>query len=477
MAITSIVFLFSFLPIFLGIYYLVDDGKKEYLLLVLSLFFYACWSLHTFVLFVVSIIINVFLGRTIIRTKRYKALAAFILLSGIVFDIGLLGYYKYTNFILINYGRLLGQEAITKDYIIPLGISFFTFKEISYLTDVYTGKAVVTDNPVRDALYISFFAQIQSGPISRYNQMQPAMPEDGNLQRFRFNLFSDGVFQFVLGFNKKILLADVLYNITNETFSAEASRMSASYAWLGAVCFSLQLYYDFSGYSDMAIGITKMFGYTCDPNFNYPYITKSVSEFWRRWHISLGNWFKDYIYIPLGGSHVKTRGRLALNLLAVWALTGIWHGAGWSFVFWGLGYFVMITFEKFTGYPQKFKSKFSKTLYRIFVLLFINFEWVIFNASSLRAGLRYIKSMLLSPYNPVADFQTLILLKHNLVFIVFAVIFCFPVIPYIERKLNNSRYWKCIWEAFFVGINGILFIWSISFVLAGYNNPFIYANF
>ena len=476
MGITSIIFIFCFLPVSLAVYHIVSDEKKEYVLLALSLFFYACGSLETFVLFVASICINILLGEGIVRTKRNKTLRLLLLLCGIVIDAGLLAYYKYTNFALINIGRLLGRKAATKSLIVPLGISFFTFKEISYLADVYTGKAAAA-NPVRGALYISFFAQVQSGPISRYNDMRLAEPQGEGPRSSRFNLFSDGVTRFVVGFNKKILLADVLYKITSETFSAASANMSVSYAWLGAICFSLQLYYDLSGSSDMAIGITQMFGYTCGPNFNYPYITQSVSEFWRRWHISLGSWFRDYIYIPLGGSRVRTKRRLAFNLLVVWALTGIWHGASWNFVFWGLSYFAVIAFEKFTGYPQKIRSKPGRALYRIFVLLFINFEWVVFNSPGLRAGLRYIKSMLLSPGNPLADARTLFLLKDNIAFIVCAVIFCVPVIPYIEKKLAGGRYGKYIWEALFTGANIFLFIWAVSFVISGQNNPFAYANF
>lgn len=477
MTLTSILFMFSFLPISLAAYYLVRDELKEYALLAISLCFYACGSLETLGLFIVSICINILLGRGIIRTKGNKTLQRLLLLCGIVFDVGLLAYYKYSNFALINLSRILGQDAITKELIIPLGISFFTFKEISYLADVYTGKAVADGNPVQDALYISFFPQVQSGPISRYDQMRPIVPQGGDIRRFKIDLFADGVTKFVVGFNKKILLADVLYNITSETFSDATINMSVSYAWLGAVCFSLQLYYDFSGYSDMAIGITQMFGYTCDRNFNYPYITGSISEFWRRWHISLGSWFKDYIYIPLGGSRVKNKWRLAFNLLVVWLLTGIWHGSSWNFVFWGLTYFIMIAFEKFTGYPQKSQSKLGKFLYRIFVLLFINFEWVIFNTPSLRTGLRYIKNMFFAPNNPLADSRMLFMLKDNFAFIVCAVVFCLPIVPFMEKKLANSHYGKHIWEAIFTGANLFFFIWAISFVLAGYNNPFAYANF
>lgn len=289
--------------------------------------------------------------------------------------------------------------------------------------------------------------------------------------------FLRGVNRFIIGFSKKVLLANVLANITQETFAASGSSMSVSYAWLGSVCYTLQLFFDFSGYSDMAIGISQMFGYNCPENFCYPYITTSVSGFWRRWHITLGAWFRDYIYIPLGGSRVKSKGRLLFNLLVVWILTGLWYGASWNFVIWGLAYFIVIAFEKISGWPSKLKYNISKWIYRICVLLFINFQWVIFRADGFRAGLKYIYHMFFSPPNSLADARALFLLKDNFVFIVAAVIFCFPVIPCLEKTFRNGKILHAVFHVGTAIVCAFLFIWAISFVVSGQNNPFLYANF
>jgi alginate O-acetyltransferase complex protein AlgI len=347
-----------------------------------------------------------------------------------------------------------------------MGISFFTFKAISYLVDIYKGRAVLDANPVHDALYLSFFGQIQSGPLTRYQDMKK---EDG--------LFSDGVYRFVIGFNKKVLIANVLANITNEVFSNSFDNFSTSYAWLGAICYSLQLFFDFAGYSDMAIGISEMFGYKCMENFNFPYMTESVSRFWRRWHISLSQWFRDYIYIPMGGSRQRSQCRVYFNLLVVWALTGIWHGASWNFVVWGLGYFVLIAFEHATGFPEKFKPRFLKLIYRIFSLFFINFEWVLFRADDLATGLRFIKKMFICAANPLADVRTMFLIKDYLFFIVIAIILCFPVVSWMDNKLKNKKTAHAVYGAVIQILAIAAFIWAISFVVSGQNNPFAYANF
>ena len=285
-----------------------------------------------------------------------------------------------------------------------------------------------------------------------------------------------GCYRFITGFNKKILLANTLSNITSETFAVGA-RMSTAYAWLGAVCYSLQLYFDFSGYSDMAIGVGMMLGYRCPENFRYPYMTESVSQFWRRWHITLGAWFRDYVYIPLGGSRAKKRSRCCMNLFVVWALTGLWHGASWNFLFWGLGYFLAIWFEKLTGWPERFRSKAGKHLYRVAALLFINFQWVIFRAEGLRAGLRYVRSMLYCAADPLADARALFLLKDYLAFILAAIMLCFPIVPWLEKRLARWRASRAAWEVAVVLANGFLLVWAVSFVVAGRNNPFAYANF
>lgn len=288
-----------------------------------------------------------------------------------------------------------------------------------------------------------------------------------------------GINRFVIGFCKKVLLANTLSNITTEIFSFELTEISTSYAWLGAVCYSLQIFYDFAGYSDMAIGISEMFGYTCTENFDYPYMTKSISQFWRKWHITLGEWFRDYVYIPLGGSRNKQKWRNYLNLLVVWLLTGIWHGASWNFVVWGLGYFIAIAIEKMFGLPKRLKTRPARFIYRIVVLLFINFQWVIFNMHDLGDGLQFIRRMVIYSKNPVTALRVRFLLSDYRWFIAAAVLFCFPVIPWLESRISHSRYivpYKIFSHSFAILII-VSFIWAVSFVVTGQNNPFVYANF
>lgn len=276
-----------------------------------------------------------------------------------------------------------------------------------------------------------------------------------------------------------MLLANTLSNITTEIFSSELTEISTSYAWLGAVCYSLQIFYDFSGYSDMAIGISELFGYTCAENFDYPYMTKSISQFWRKWHITLGAWFRDYIYIPLGGSRNKHKWRTYLNLFAVWLLTGIWHGASWNFVAWGLGYFVAITIEKMVGLPKWLKTRLARFTYRIVTLLFINFQWVIFKIHDLGDGLQFIKRMVIYSNDSATVLRVRFLLSDYVWFIAIAVLFCFPVVPWLESKISRSRY-VALYKVFSHSIAMLtimLFLWAVSFVVMGQNNPFVYGNF
>ena len=451
MSITSMLFVFLFLPLALAIYYLSIKPVKEYVLLIISLVFYSLGSIDYIFLFAISIVVTVLIGRTMAKAESNKIKRVLFVL-GIVFNIALLSYFKCFEILL------------------PLGVSFYTFKAISYLADVYSKRAVLDDHFVHDLLYLSFFSQIQSGPITRYNDCKRAADS-------KTDIFSDGAIRFMIGFNKKVLIANVLANITNEIFHAPVESFSTSYAWLGAVCFSLQLFFDFAGYSDMAIGITEMFGYSCMENFNYPYMTESVSKFWRRWHISLSEWFRDYIYIPLGGSRSKNKARVYFNLFVVWLLTGIWHGVAWNFVLWGLGYFVLIAFERLTGLPERFKTKIGKVLYRIFSLLFINFQWVMFNSKDVFSGMRFIKRMVLYQNNDLANVRAWFLLKDYAFFIIVAVVLCFPVVPWVRKKLvDKAAAFKVFELVEYVVIIGA-FIWALSFVVAGQNNPFAYANF
>ncbi|MCM1063399.1 MAG: MBOAT family protein [Eubacterium sp.] len=473
MPVTSMLFLFLFLPLSLGIYYVANDRAREYVLLAISLLFYSLGSPEYLLLFITASLVTVAIGRVLFKTER-KGNRRILLALGVVINIGLLGYYKYSDLAVSTVNRIGGYSIGSPNLSLPLGISFFVFKAISYLADIYSGKIVV-ESPVHDVLYLSFFAQVQSGPLSRYNDMRNVGVSGGPDERIK--LFTDGVIRFMIGYSKKILLANVLAHIANEVFSSPFDRFSVSYAWLGAISYSLQIFFDFAGYSDMAIGLSGMFGYRCMENFNYPYLTRSVSEFWRRWHISLSQWFRDYVYIPLGGSRSGHRYKVYFNLLAVWLLTGIWHGASWRFVAWGSGYFILIALERATGFPERFKTRVGKFVYRIFTLMFINFQWVIFRADSLRTALLYIKCMFFCGDNALADMRTRFLIKDYLGFLVFAIALCFPIVPWIGKKLENKETAHTIYEISVLLIVAALFVWAVSFVVSGQNDPFVYADF
>lgn len=475
MSITDTVFIFVFLPISLAIYYLSKESLREYILLIFSLIFYACGSFRYFALLLFSSLVNAGIGWFIhISHGRKKNV---FLISGIIYNLAVLGYFKYTDFILGRLQQLNILNHTRENLLLPMGLSFFVFKAISYLIDTAHGK-IDAQNPVHTVLYLSFFPQTQSGPLSRYNDMRKNCPVHNiSGSRSGFHCYAEGASRFMIGFQKKILIANTLSRVTAETFAVTPAHMSAAYAWLGALCYSLQLFFDFSGYSDMAIGITQMFGYQCPENFDYPYMENSFSGFWRKWHITLGAWFRDYVYIPLGGSRVKKPGRLYRNLFIVWILTGLWHGASLNFICWGMAYFVLVAFEKFSGWPAKIKFPIGRILYRVFVLLSINFLWVIFRAEGIRMGIWYIGCMLGRAADAVADQRALFLLKDNLGFILAAVFLCFPAVPWLCKKAENKPALRVIWNFAYAGINMFLFLWAVSMIITKQNNPFLYANF
>lgn len=493
MLITDLIFIFLFLPAALILFYVCPKKAKEYILLAVSLVFYACGSADYFIGLLISLAVNIGIGYAIGMARKqtcdgaeksFRIPAQVLLAVGVCYNIGILGYYKYTDFALRTIGRLTHTEPELKNLILPLGLSFFTFKAVSYLADVYRGRIQAEKNPVRAALYLSFFAQIQSGPLSRYEDMyQEDKSEDGQLAGFRVRLrtawdhIAAGTSRFVIGFNKKILIANILANMVNEIFGTPSEQVTVLYAWTGMICYSIQLFFDFSGYSDMAVGISRMFGYHCPENFDYPYMTPSVAQFWRRWHMTLGSWFRDYIYFPLGGSRVKSRLLLYRNLFAVWMFTGLWHGADWNFICWGIGYFAAIAFEKTTGFPEKIPSVIGKWIYRAAALLFINVQWVMFRAEGFVQALQYLKNLFFGVSNATVDARALFLIRDNLFFLLLGIFLCFPVMPWLEKKLGQHKYGQVIWGTGFVLVNGFLFLWALSYVVAGQNNPFAYAFF
>ena len=471
MLFSSSVFLFIFLPaVLLGYYLLRGQRARNLLLLGASLLFYA-WGEPVYVfLMLFSICANYLLGRGI--DARRGGGRKTLLILAVVLNLGLLFVFKYLNFTIENLNALLGLQIPPVELSLPIGISFFTFQALSYCIDVYRGTAEVQRNILDLGLYISFFPQLIAGPIVRYN----SVAEQIRRRTVDAEGFQEGVMRFILGFAKKILLANNLSVAAERAFAlAGAGELSAAMAWLGSLSYSLQIYFDFSGYSDMAIGLGRMFGFRFEENFNYPYISRSVSEFWKRWHISLGRWFRDYIYFPLGGSRVG-KGKLLRNLFAVWLFTGIWHGAAWQFIVWGLMYGLLVAFEKLSGIPGRLRTKAGRGLYALLTLLIVNAGWVLFGAQSFDAALCQLGAMLGFGAAGAAD-PARFLFSESWVFLVFGAVLATPLIPRALRKLTAGREDRPLVSVGRAALYLLLLALSVSFLAMGSHNPFIYFTF
>ncbi len=469
MLFASTVFLYVFLPVTLILYYTVCKKSRRaqnILLLLSSLLFYA-WGEPVFVLIMIaSIVVNYFLGLLIEKNRANKGISRLIIATTVIFNLSFLFVFKYLGFTMRLFNNIFTAKLNVPDIALPIGISFFTFQAMSYVFDVYRKKGKVQKNILNVALYISFFPQLIAGPIVRYQ----TIAEQINNRRETMDDITKGVCRFIIGLGKKVLIANNMAVIADAAF--ENQPQSTAFAWLGALGYTLQIYYDFCGYSDMAIGLGKMFGFHFNENFNYPYISKSVSEFWRRWHISLGTWFRDYVYFPLGGSRVKSKSRLVFNLFVVWTLTGIWHGANLTFLLWGLGYFVLLTIEKLTGLGKRIEK--TNFISRIYTLFFVIIGWVVFRSDSISDAFNYIGTMF--GLNGCALFapEVWYVLQPKLLFLLFGVLFSMPLAPYISQKLKTEKKpYGFIYSLLIITI----FILSVAFIVKGTYNPFIYFNF
>ena len=473
MLFSSTIFLFAYLPLVLLGYYLINVKYRNVFLLIASIFFYAWGEPKFVVIMVLSIIVN-YLFALIVDRYRNQKIIYFIMGLMVLINVSIFFIFKYLNFTIRNLNILFDNMFTQTNILLPIGISFFTFQAMSYVIDVYRQKGKVQKNPINVGLYISFFPQLIAGPIVRYETISNAI----NNRKETIDDFVDGIKRFIIGLSKKIIISNSVALLADKAFGiTDYSQLSASMAWLGALAFSLQIFYDFSGYSDMAIGLGKMFGFHFDENFNYPYISKTISEFWRRWHISLGTWFRDYVYFPLGGSKVQSKKRLIFNLLVVWSLTGIWHGASWNFILWGLFYFVFIAIEKLFDIPKKVNKKIISQLYRIFTLLCILLGWVLFKAKDLHSAIGYMKSMFGLSNNSLYDVETGFQIQQYLIILVIAIIFCTPFVKKIKLLCNTYVLANKI--AWFITpiMYIVLFIISIAYTITSTYNPFIYFNF
>ncbi len=457
MVFSSTVFLFLFLPLTLCIYYnpwIKTRRFRNITLLITSLLFYA-WGEPIFVLLMILSI----LGGYLFGIKLQSAHRKRWLIVGASFHVGILFVFKYLTFTLGQLGLLVGS---LEDFSIalPIGISFFTFQLLSYLFDVYYGKATPQHNIINLGLYVALFPQLIAGPIVRYDAIAAEiMGRQENL-----NDFSEGMMRFIYGLAKKVLIANYMGQLADTVFAMDGS-LSVGTAWLGAIAYTLQIYFDFSGYSDMAIGLGRMFGFHFAENFNYPYIARSATDFWRRWHISLGSWFRDYVYIPLGGNRCSKL-RWVFNLFAVWSLTGIWHGANYTFWVWGLFYFMLLIIEKIIHLPEKLG-----VLSHVYTITAVMIGWVMFRSENITAGFHYIGMMFGVDSLDIFDEYFWTYLSQTYSVLLIGIVFSVPFLPWVKQI--GGRVVKSI-EPVAVFC---LFILTLLVTISASYNPFIYFNF
>ncbi len=468
MIFSSIPFLYYFLPVVLLIYFVVPRKGKNAVLLFASLVFYAWGELRYTLLMLLMITQGYVFGRLIDYKRRWSKI---FLAASVVISLGVLGYFKYAEFFLSSFGNVTGIAVPVIKVTLPIGISFYTFQVISYVIDVYRGTVAAQKNYVDMAMYISMFPQLIAGPIVRYSDIEGQLKE----REHSAEKIAHGIRRFVIGLSKKVLIANQLGELIDAYQSA--SEPSVLFVWMYAAACTLQLYFDFSGYSDMAIGLGKIFGFDFPENFNYPYISKSITEFWRRWHMSLGTWFRDYVYIPLGGNRVK-KSRWFFNIAVVWALTGLWHGAAWNFVVWGLYMAVFLMLEK--NFLLPFLKK-SRAAGHIYTMLLVIISFVIFSASDMADAGKTIAEMFGGMGLPAVSSESVYYLKSYMLTFIAAIAGSFPVVKNIFTKLENrvkdNRVAETVLAAAEPVVLAALLILVTGYLVDGSFNPFLYFRF
>ena len=483
MVFSSPLFLFVFLPVVLTVYGLLWGIKiRNLFLLVASLFFYA-WGEPVFVLLLLaSTVANFFLGRWVERAEE-PARRKLIVGAAIVFNIGLLCLFKYTNWAAATVNSLLHFAGVAPVHVptirLPLGISFFTFHALSYVIDIFRRKWQAARHPGDVALYIFFFPQLIAGPILRWNAIGPQLAK----RTMRRDLFAEGVRRFVGGLAKKALIANTVAWPADQIFSLPADQLSTPVAWFGVLCYTLQIYFDFSGYSDMAIGMGKMFGFEFMENFQFPYISQSIREFWRRWHISLSTWFRDYLYIPLGGNRISER-RTYFNLVVVFFLCGLWHGANWTFVAWGLYHGIFLALERTR--LGDWEARWPRWLRHVYALLVVMMGWVIFRSVTLSACGKFFAALLGQKPAPLAEPLARYATHPVVCALTVGIIFAGPAWAWLKSAAarvdqNLPQPYRPLLqitgEVLEIGLVVILFVASAAWLANGTYNPFIYFRF
>ena len=466
MVFSSTIFVFLFLPLVLILYFLMPKKFRNYILLIFSIIFYIFGG-PKFLLVLLLVVLIDYFGALLIDKKKNKKL---FLIITICLNIATLFYFKYTGFFLENINNLFSLNIKIPDIVLPIGISFYTFQAMSYVIDVYRKKVKVQKNFFTLLLYVSLFPQLVAGPIVRYETIEKELTS-------RETTFDDlvyGIRRFILGLAKKVIIANQMGALADIIFTS--NNLSTPIAWLGAVAYTFQIYFDFSAYSDMAIGLGRIFGFKFLENFNFPYIAKSVTDFWRRWHISLSTWFRDYVYIPLGGNR-KGILRQIFNLFVVWILTGFWHGAEWNFVIWGFYYFIFLILEKFV--LKKILKKTPSVLLHIYTMFIVIIGWVIFRCDNLNTLTMFFKELFSFNVTEYGINELLIYLESYGVYFILAIIFSFPTYYKIIDKIdsiNNKKVKLFLDICHYLGLI-ILFVITIMFLAKSSYNPFIYFRF
>lgn len=466
MLFSSIVFLFTFLPIILILYYLVPRPMKNVILLFGSLLFYA-WGEPVYIfLMIFSILFNYICGLDIARNLGDQAAARRSLIFTVAVNLCILGFFKYEGFVLDSLSAVLPVDISYRAMALPIGISFYTFQILSYIIDVYRGHVKVQTNLLDFALYVTMFPQLIAGPIVQYADVDRQL----HVRKESWGKFGEGSMFFIRGLAKKVLLANTIGMVYTEVSVLAPGKVSVLSAWIGCISYAFQIYFDFSGYSDMAIGLGKMFGFEFLKNFDYPYISQSITEFWRRWHISLGSWFREYVYIPLGGNRVPVIKHLR-NLLIVWFLTGLWHGAAWNFVAWGLYYGLILILEKY--FLSRVLERLPAVIQHIYSLVLVLIGWVFFFSPTLGGAVDYIQLMFGVGANGLVDSEGLYLLTTNLLLLILLVIGSTPIVHRAYERVMAGRgkiLANCV-------VYAAMFLLCIAYLVTETYNPFLYFRF
>lgn len=466
MLFSSIPFLYYFLPCVVILYFAVPKCLKNSVLLLSSLFFYGWGEPRYLVFMIISITQGYFFG-ILIEKHRGKKRSKFFLAASVLFSLLLLGYCKYVDFFIENFNTLTGVSVPLLKIALPIGISFYTFQVLSYTVDVFRGDVPAQKNYINLAAYIAMFPQLIAGPIVRYSDIAEQMVH----RTERLSDIAIGIRRFIIGLSKKILIANILGELVS-IFKASDEK-SVLYFWVYAVAYVLHIYFDFSGYSDMAIGLGRIFGFHFSENFDYPYISGSITEFWRRWHMSLGSWFRDYLYIPLGGNRVS-RPRWFINIFIVWMATGFWHGAAWNFVIWGVMFAVLLIIEKL--WLLKLLKK-TKVFCHLYVLFFVMLSFVIFDASSITGAFTYIMAMFGNLNFPAITFESVYYLKSYLIILLIAVIGATPFPKKLAAVAEKGKYTSNIFNVVEPVVLMVLLMVCTAFLIDGSFNPFLYFRF